>query len=209
MAVIVWTAAGFLSGSIPFAVILGWLARRADIRAWGDHNPGGTNVIRAAGWRWGLLAILLDFLKGALPVGLAWYGAGLQGWEIVPPALAPAFGHAFSPWLGGRGGKAVAVTFGLWSGLTIWSGPSVLGLLLGVSYALFASSGWAVMSAMLGFGVFVGLVYAPLYPEFLAIWVLNLALLGWKHRQELTGRPELRPRLALRLRSLPWFSSRT
>lgn len=160
-------------------------------------------MLRAAGWRWGALAMLLDYFKGALPVGLAWFFFGVQGWAIVPVALAPVFGHAYSPWLGWRGGKAVATTFGIWSGLTVGAGPILLGLLLGVMFAVFTVSGWAVLLAMLSFGVFVIGYYGPAHPEFIGVWLGNLLLLSIKHRRELAHLPGIRPAVLNLLRRRP------
>lgn len=203
MDVLFWTLVGFTSGSIPFSVILGHVLRKGDIRTYGDHNPGGTNVLRAAGWRWGVAAILLDALKGAIPVGLAWFVVDLQGWQIIPVALAPLFGHAFSPWLGGHGGKAVATTFGIWTGLTVGVGPTLLGLLLGLNFLVFQSSGWAVFLSLFAFGGFVWRFYADQQPAFVVIWLANLALIAWKHRSELRQRPALRPGLVERFKHQP------
>jgi glycerol-3-phosphate acyltransferase PlsY len=107
MNTLIWTLIAFIAGSLPFSVWVGRLALRTDIRRYGDHNPGATNVGRAGGWQWGALALLLDMLKGALPVGLAWYWGGLAGWALLPVALAPVLGHGYSPFLGFRGGKAL------------------------------------------------------------------------------------------------------
>lgn len=137
--------------------------------------------------------MLLDALKAAIPVGLAWFFYGLQGWAIVPVALAPVFGHAYSPWLGWRGGKAVASTFGAWTGLTVGAGPIVLGLLLGLMFAVISVSGWAVLLAMLAFGVFIVSYYGPVHPEFIAVWLGNLLLLIVRHREDLALRPAIRP----------------
>lgn len=185
MVILAWTLVGFLSGSLPYSLIVGRLAKRVDIRQVGDHNPGAANVVRAAGWGWGALALLFDYLKGAIPVGLAWFGGWVDGWGLVPVTLAPVFGHAFSPWLGGRGGKAVATTFGIWSGLTLGAAPTIFGLLLGVFFATLQSSAWAVMGGMLTFGIFVFTVYRGPHPEFLTVWLVNLLLLAYKHRAEL------------------------
>ncbi len=69
-----WIAIGFLSGSIPFSVLIGRLVAGTDIRKIGDRNPGATNVFRAANRRWGVLAILLEFtLKAPCPLG--WRGS--------------------------------------------------------------------------------------------------------------------------------------
>jgi glycerol-3-phosphate acyltransferase PlsY len=192
MDVIVWTLVGFLCGSIPFSILIGRLAGRGDIRRYGDHNPGAANVVRSAGWRWGALAVLLDGFKGAIPVGLAWFYFGVNDWAIVPVALAPVFGHAYSPWLRWHGGKAVATTFGIWTGLTLGVGPILLGLLLGVMFAVFTISGWAVLLAMLSFGLFIIIYYGPSHPEFIGVWLGNLLLLVVKHRSELARLPGIR-----------------
>jgi glycerol-3-phosphate acyltransferase PlsY len=198
--IIIWTLIGFLSGSIPFSVLVGRLAANVDIREFGDHNPGATNVLRAMGWGWFALASLLDYFKGAIPVGIAWFWLGIGGWGIVPIALAPLLGHAYSPWLRLRGGKAVAATFGVWTGLTVGASPTILGLLLGLSFAVVLVSGWAVLLAMLGFGGFVWLQYGTYHPEFMAIWLGNLALLAWKYREDLGQMPGIRPWLLRRIR---------
>ena len=92
-----------------------------DIRNYGDRNPGATNVLRAGNRAGLLLAMVLDISKGALIVGLAYQVWGIQDWRIVPITLAPVAGHAFSPFLAGKGGKALATVFGVWIGLSIWS----------------------------------------------------------------------------------------
>ena len=119
MTTFVWFIIGFGCGALPFSVWVGRLALRTDIRSYGDHNPGATNVIRAGGWQWGALALLLDYFKGAIPVGVAHFFMGLEGMALAIVALAPVLGHAYSPFLGFRGGKAVAATFGIWTGLTL------------------------------------------------------------------------------------------
>jgi glycerol-3-phosphate acyltransferase PlsY len=201
MELVFWTLAGFVSGSIPYSYWVGRLARGEDIRQFGDHNPGAANVLRAAGWRWAMLAMVLDFLKGAVPVGLAWFFAGVSGWGIIPVSLAPVLGHAFSPWLGMRGGKAVATTFGVWSGLTLGAGPTVLGLLLSLMFSVFTVSGWAVFLAFLCFGGFVALAY-PGTPELLFVWLGLWLVLSWKYRQDLHQKPDIRPGLLEWLRCL-------
>jgi glycerol-3-phosphate acyltransferase PlsY len=187
------TLIAFLSGSIPFSVIVGRLAMKADIRDYGDHNPGATNVLRAADWRWFAVAVVLDSLKGLLPVGISWFILGIDGWRIVPIALAPVLGHAFSPLLRFQGGKAVAATFGIWAGLTLFAGPTVLGLLLPLMAAVFVVSGWVTIMAMLAFGGFVWLQFGTYQPELLAIWLVNLALFFWKQREDLQKPPGIRP----------------
>ncbi|NDJ78089.1 MAG: hypothetical protein GYB65_17715 [Chloroflexi bacterium] len=197
MDVLVWTVIAFVAGSIPFSVLIGRYALKKDIRRYGDHNPGATNVIRAGGWRWGALAIMADFLKGALPVGLAWFAAGIDDARIVPVAVAPVAGHAFSPWLGFRGGKAVAATFGIWAGLTLGEGPILMGLLLLIGFNLFEVDAWAVMFMLGGLGAHLLLNHPD--PALLGTWAGNVAITGWKHRTGLTQSPGMKPWLRQRL----------
>lgn len=188
---LVWTALGFLAGSFPFSVWLGrWIAH-ADVRRFGDGNPGSINAWRAGGWRAGLPALLLDFLKGAVPVAAANFLCGLTGWWLVPIALAPVPGHAFSPWLGFQGGKAIAATFGVWTGLLPGEGPSALGLFLAIAFTLLQTDAWSMVAGMLAFVVYLGLRHstAPL----LGLWAGNLAILLWRQRLDLQTPPRLRP----------------
>jgi glycerol-3-phosphate acyltransferase PlsY len=60
----------YLIGSIPTSIIVSKLVKGIDIRNFGSGNAGGTNVYRVLGWKYGLLVILLDALKGALAVVL-------------------------------------------------------------------------------------------------------------------------------------------
>jgi len=192
---LIWTAIAFLAGSIPFAVVIGRLVAGVDVREYGDGNPGATNVLRAMSLPWFILAFLLDYFKGAIPVGLAWFFAGMDGMAIVPVVLAPILGHAYSPWLRFRGGKAVAVTFGSWTGLTLGAGPIVLGLLLALMFNVFVVSGWSLIFAFLAFGGFIWTYYGGAFPAFLLVWAMNLLLFVWKHRGELRQPPGIRPKV--------------
>ncbi len=88
-AILLWTTLGFAAGMLPFAV---WLPRRfagADVRRYGDGNPGAYNAWHAGGWQVGALVLLLDFFKGALPVGLAQFGAGQKRLDPGPDWAGP------------------------------------------------------------------------------------------------------------------------
>ena len=104
-------ALGYLSGSIPYAVIVArW--RGVDIRAVGSKNPGAHNVMVHVGRWWGRLVAILDLLKGTLPALLARL-AGLGDWDVVWVGVAAVVGHVTSPFLGFRGGKGLSTAFGL------------------------------------------------------------------------------------------------
>jgi glycerol-3-phosphate acyltransferase PlsY len=163
-----------------------WVGRAlagVDIRAYGDGNPGAANAWRAGGWRSGVPALALDYLKGALPVAAAHHLCGVSGWGLVPVALAPILGHAFSPFLRFKGGKAIAVSFGIWSGLTLWRAPLVLGAVLTIAVALKEKGPCALVAGLAALLAYLVLAGYP--PAIVAVWAGNAAVLVLKHRQEL------------------------
>ncbi len=186
----------FLCGSLPFSVWLGRLFLGMDVRHVGDGNPGAANVFKSGGRVVGLLALLLDVTKAAAPVGLAYFNLGMRGLPMALIAVAPILGHAFSPFLGFRGGKALATALGVWIGLTLWKASlaAVGGVLIGI--ALFTTSGWAVM-----LGMSITLVAILLWMPgslLLMVWAGEILILAWTHRADLAQRPRLRPWLTQR-----------
>jgi len=209
---LIFLVAGFLAGSLPFSVWIGHWMLGDDIRNYGDANPGATNVFRAArGARGsdsgrslrkvaGILAVLLDGFKAAIPVGLAWLWVGIDGLPLALVAVAPVAGHAWSPLLRFRGGKAVASTGGTWTGLTVWEGVAVLGLGLFLTTRIIRANGWAVMGAMALMLAWL-LLTPPEWNYFgarpapsvmLLTWTLNMLILIWKHREDLSQPPQRR-----------------
>ncbi len=196
----------FLCGSLPFSVWVGRLGLQTDIRQRGDGNPGATNVLRAGGRGWFAAAAALDYGKGVVPAGIAHMALGWTGLPLALAAVGAVLGHAFSPFLGWRGGKAVAVTLGVWTGLTVWEGPTWLGIFLGVWYAIIHVDGWAVMLAMGSLLAYLlltppawnGLGLRPEAVDILWVWLGNALILAWKHRADLRQRPGLRPWLQAR-----------
>jgi glycerol-3-phosphate acyltransferase PlsY len=188
---LLWAGLSFVLGALPFSVWTGRLATKRDIREVGDHNPGATNVLRSAGFLWFALAMVLDISKAAAPVGLAYQTFGWRGWPMWLIAMAPVAGHAFSPFLNWRGGKAVATAFGAWIGLTIWTVPLVSVVSLTIAFAFITVSGWAIMVA-LGC-ILVYLLLANPDPLLIAVLLGQWALLAYTHRDDLRRRPALRP----------------
>jgi glycerol-3-phosphate acyltransferase PlsY len=125
MSVLPWltlAAGAYLLGAVPFGLLIG-LARGVDIRKTGSRNIGATNVFRAVGKGWGVLAFTCDALKGLLPAVLcplllrAWTGAApAQGAALLFGAAAIA-GHNWPVYLGFRGGKGIATSAGALIGI--------------------------------------------------------------------------------------------
>ena len=172
----------FLAGSLPLSVWIGRLALGVDIRQIGDGNPGAANVWRSGGSLWGIAAVLADSLKGALPVALANFVFHWDDWPLVLITVAPVFGHAFSPFLGFNGGKALAVTFGVWTGLTIWVGPLILGLAFALWLLILRSDARAVIAGSLT--QLAAFLILSADWTWLAAWVGITAVLLWKHKAE-------------------------
>ena len=187
---LLWVALSFFAGALPFAVWVGRLVARRDIREVADHNPGATNVLRVAGPGWFVLAMALDISKAAAPVGLAYQIFGWRGWPMALIALAPSLGHAFSPFLGGKGGKAIAPVFGAMIGLTLWLTPLVGVASVALYLRLLRPNGWAVVLALLTVLVYL-LAFRP-DPLLIAVTIGQLALLAYTHRADLSRRPDLR-----------------
>ncbi len=183
MSTVLWSLLAFVSGCIPCSVWLGRLLCARDVRQFGDGNPGGVNAWKAGGWRVGAPAILLDMCKGAVPVSLAATVGGIETWGLIPVGLGPVLGHGFSPFLRLRGGKANAVSVGVWAALTSGMAVPVLLLFLGFAYALQRTDAWTVIFG--GVGVFGLLLIRFPEPYILLLWAANMAFLILKHRHDL------------------------
>ncbi len=104
---------GYLAGSIPFGVLLTRWLRGVDVRQQGSGNIGATNVTRVAGKKLGAVVLLLDALKGALPVALAVRLLPGLPFLHVLVGLGAVLGHVYPVWLKLRGGKGVATALGV------------------------------------------------------------------------------------------------
>ncbi len=106
------TLAAYLLGSVSFGLL--FAARQGvDLRAIGSGNIGATNVGRALGKATGRKVMLLDMLKGFLPVALARWGFDLPWPWITAVGIAAALGHVFPIWHAFRGGKGAATAAGV------------------------------------------------------------------------------------------------
>lgn len=111
--------AGYLSGSIPWGLVIYYLVKRGDIRSVGSRNIGATNVARNAGLIPGLLTLLLDIAKGLVPILVTQIAfADLHPWTPALVAVAAICGHMFPIWLCFKGGKGVATGAGVFFGLS-------------------------------------------------------------------------------------------
>ena len=107
------TLFGYLLGSVPTGIVLTRLFSRVDPRKSGSKNIGATNIYRTAGKTLGVLTLVGDMLKGAIPIWLAimW---GISDLWIAIVGLSPIVGHIFPIFLGFKGGKGVATALGIY-----------------------------------------------------------------------------------------------
>ncbi|QJD84583.1 glycerol-3-phosphate acyltransferase [Cohnella herbarum] len=188
-------AAAFLSGSLMFSYWLGQLTKK-NLRTVGDGNPGGLNLWKAAGFPLGFAGIALDFMKGYLPLLWLLGTEYAHGYRIVPLAIAPLAGHAFSPFLRGKGGKAIAVTFGVWSALTMFEASLAYAVILAV-ISVFTrllrgrghnSAEADGLQVVVGFLLLSVYLYISIYSvALLWIWFGNFAILAYTHRAEIVS----------------------
>ena len=182
--------AAYLIGSLSFAVIVSRLMGLHDPRSYGSKNPGATNVLRSGNKAAAVVTLLLDALKGWLPVVLVkWLGAdyGLGGGTVAAVGLAAFLGHLYPVFFSFKGGKGVATAAGVLIGISWVLGLATLATWLIVAYFSRYSSLASLAAA----------VFSPLYYLFgdRAAWyvdkrivmmlVVISALLIYRHRDNI------------------------
>lgn len=185
---VLWCLGAFLCGSIPFGLLLVQLSGKGDVRAHGSGNIGATNVSRVGGKALGILTLLLDILKGFLPVFLA-RTFGVSPDLLALLALAAVLGHVFTPWLRFRGGKGVATALGVilatqaqWIILPMGVFVLVLWLTRQVSLGSILAAAMVPAQLLLPRWMpgFPCMACASILP-----WLALVVLVIWKHRENI------------------------
>ena len=185
------TLIAYLVGSLSFAVIVSKAMGLNDPRTFGSKNPGATNVLRSGNKAAAVVTLLLDALKGWLPVVLVrWYGQpyGLEDGTVALVGLAAFLGHLFPVFFRFIGGKGVATALGVLLGISGWLGLGTMLTWLIVAYFFRYSSLASLMAAL----------FAPVYYAFGdgAAWYLDRwifvavvvmsVLLMWRHAENIS-----------------------
>ncbi len=181
----------YLLGSLSFAVIVSRCMGLKDPRSYGSNNPGATNVLRSGNKLAAVATLLLDGLKGWLPVVLVkWFGNdyGLGDGTLAAVGLAAFIGHLYPVFFQFKGGKGVATAAGVLLGVDGLLGAATLATWIIIAFFSRYSSLAALVAA----------VFAPLYyllgdraawyvdkSILLAIFVIS-ALLVYRHRDNIT-----------------------
>ena len=182
--------AAYLLGSLAFAVIVSKVMGLSDPRTFGSKNPGATNVLRSGSKPAAIVTLLLDALKGFVPVLLVQrfgHPYGLEEGTMAMVGLAAFLGHLYPVFFRFEGGKGVATFIGVVFGIH-W--------LLGLATALT----WLIIAFFFRYSSLASLVaafFAPAYyligggiawpldgVTLVALVVMSL-LLVWRHRENI------------------------
>ncbi|MFN3266850.1 MAG: glycerol-3-phosphate 1-O-acyltransferase PlsY [Deinococcales bacterium] len=178
---ILWVAVvAYLFGAIPFGVLVA-RTYKIDVRKVGSGNTGAANVLRAAGWGAALVVALADIFKGGIPMLIA-QALGMPGWEMALVGFFAIIGHNYSIFLGFRGGKGVATSYGTILLIDIGLGLTMLPIFIGtVAITRYSSAGSMIASLS-------GIVFAiAMQREWwkIVMLILIFALILWTHRDNL------------------------
>lgn len=170
---------GYLSGSVPYGLILSRLAGLGDIRHVGSGNIGATNVLRAGGKKLAIATLLLDALKAAVPVLVA---KNIHMDYAVLAAIGAFLGHLFPVWLKFKGGKGVASALGIAFAFSGLLGLALVGIWLAVSVITKYSSASALTAFLVAPLVALGITGDPQVASTLAL----ISLAVWiKHHENI------------------------
>jgi glycerol-3-phosphate acyltransferase PlsY len=175
------TAAGYLIGSIPTGLLIIRLLRGVDIRTVGSGNIGATNVYRVAGLPTALLVLVIDGLKGALPVLLA-RTSGAPPWAEVLAGVAAIVGHNWSVFLRFAGGKGVATSLGVLLALS----PGAAAVAIVVWLAVAGATRYASLASILAIAAVPAVMWARREPAHHLLFAgAALAFVLYRHRANL------------------------
>ncbi len=189
---VLMVALGYLIGSIPTGWIMGKLMGGIDVRDYGSGATGATNVMRTLGvWPF-LFVLVADALKGYLPVIATWYvferyvGSGAAHGLQVAAGVAAIVGHDWPLYIGWRGGKGVATSYGVLAGFLfpLSLGLVVLAILIVLTFRYMSLM--SVTTIPVGSAILVGLALAGQVPGVYVVFgVLATLLVLFRHRENI------------------------
>jgi glycerol-3-phosphate acyltransferase PlsY len=183
----------FWLGACPFSVWIGrWLLGK-DIRVYGDGNPGAANVFRAGGRKAFALAVILDIAKGMPFVILAYSFFKLPDPVVLAIGICPILGHAFSPLLRLRGGKAIGVTMGVLIALPQHYLLITFLIFMLLGYLFIEIDAWVVILGATGSLVYAAVAKGSSWEALFMLCVL--AILVTKHFADLKAIPRFKGKL--------------
>ena len=181
---ILFPIASYLIGAIPFGLLIG-KAVGVDVRRAGSKNIGATNVNRLLGKKLGLATLLLDCLKGFLPIFLASLlivESGEDSLLIMSCGILAVIGHMFPVYLGFRGGKGVATALGVF----LFLSPVAIMISFAVFILAVGGTGFVSAGSLLASALFPLWLWLLGYPISVILTSLIIAVLIWiKHHENI------------------------
>ncbi len=194
------SVSAFWLGACPFTLWIGKCLLGKDIRNYGDGNTWAYNVFRAGGRKAGILALILDIGKGVPFVALAHSHFELPAIAVMAVGLCAILGHAFSPLLGFKGGKALAVTGGVLLALPQHEMLIYVLIFTFLGFLLLDVDAWKVISGLTASFIYLvvtkGISLEPLF------MLCVIAILVVKHFDDLKTKPKFRGKL------ITWLQAR-
>ncbi len=175
----------YLSGSVPFGLIVGRLSRDIDLRDHGSGNTGATNTLRVLGWKLSFVVALADVGKGIFAVLLARILVGDVQAEVVT-GLAVLLGHNWPLYVAFRGGRGVATAFGALAVISPWGALAVtVAFALSIAISRYVSLG-SIMAGIVAIIAGLGLALSgELQPGYLSFILVAAAIVILRHRENI------------------------
>lgn len=166
----------YLIGSIPIGYLVGRFYQGMDVREYGSGAIGATNVLRTMGKGAFLLVLVLDVLKGWLPVLAVWYLTEDHNVQVVS-GIAVVLGHDFPLYIGFRGGRGVATAMGVYAALTVPMAFSLVPIAIFILLTFRYMSLMSLITIPLGALVLIVLAVAGLEPYSKAVFGIVVSLM--------------------------------
>ncbi len=185
-------AIAYIFGSFPTAIIAGKLLKKIDIRDFGSGNAGATNVLRTLGWKAALVVLLIDMIKGFVPVfwiaGIIHTQPDTLIYYQILAAISAIAGHIWTIFAGFKGGKGVGTSAGVFMGLApIPLLSALIFFIIIVSITRFVSLGSITAALMLlivlSYQKFIAMMFVPDVLYYLTVVVV--VLIWYAHRENI------------------------
>ena len=178
MNLIVFVAFSYLLGSVPFGKLIG-LKYGIDIQKKGSGNIGFTNTLRTLGWKPGVIVLILDVLKGFVPVNLALQFLPLN--QVLIIGVITILGHIFPIWLKFKGGKGAATGLGV----VLAINPLIVILPFIVFLIVLFKTKIVSLSSILGTMCFPFVSYL-VSPKLTIFYICLVIITLWTHRENIS-----------------------
>lgn len=181
---LIWLLFGYIAGSCPTGYLAVKILKGQDVRNFGSGNIGATNTGRVLGKRWAIAVAVFDMLKGGVAVLLASFFTD-SSIILSLTGVSSVLGHNYPIWLGWRGGKGVATTFGVFGFFDFFNPlPALIGG--AVWYAVMKTTRYVCVASIAA--LFASALLMPLFgmprPYYLAGLFLA-ALSAWRHKSNI------------------------